>query len=128
MNEEFPLISDRIKSTTIDSIIIIGFIYFTSDILNTFENVPNYVRVLLFSLILLYEPVCTIFGGTIGNNKMGIRVRSNSNHLKKINFFQAIIRFTFKFSLGWLSFISVFLDKKSRTIHDYISGSVMVKA
>ncbi len=127
MNKEYPSISDRIKSTTIDTIIIIGFMYFASEILNSFENVPNYVRITLFAGILLYEPICTAFGATIGNDKMEIRVRSNSDHSKKINFFQAVIRFAFKILFGWLSFITVFTSKKSRTVHDYLSGSVMIK-
>jgi hypothetical protein len=58
---------------------------------------------------------------------MKIRVRSNSDHSKRINFFQALVRFIIKFLLGWLSFISVFTSGKSRTIHDYLSGSVMIK-
>jgi uncharacterized RDD family membrane protein YckC len=101
--------------------------YIFAEILSSFENVPSYVRVIIFAAILLYEPLCTAFAATIGNDKMGIRVRSNSDHSKKINFFQAIVRFTLKFLLGWLSFITVFVSGKSRTIHDYLSGSVMIK-
>lgn len=128
MEREYPTILERIKSTTIDTIIIIAFMYFASEILNSFENVPDYVRVILFAGILLYEPILTVLGATIGNEKMDIRVRSNSNHAKKINFFQAIIRFILKFSLGWLSFITFFFSDKRRTIHDYVSGSIMIRA
>jgi uncharacterized RDD family membrane protein YckC len=128
MEREYPTILERIKSTTIDTIIIIAFMYFASEILNSFENVPDYVRVILFAVILLYEPILTVLGATIGNEKMDIRVRSNSNHAKKINFFQAIIRFILKFSLGWLSFITFFFSDKRRTIHDYVSGSIMIRA
>lgn len=127
MDNQYPSILDRIKSTTIDTIIIIAFIFLMSEILNSFENVPTYVRVCIFAVILLYEPICTTFGATIGNDKMGIRVRSNSDHSKKINIPQAVLRFIFKFSLGWLSFITVFSSGKSRTMHDYLSGSVMIK-
>lgn len=128
MYKEYPSILDRIKSTTIDTIIIIGFMYLASEILNTFENIPNYFRMIVFIGIWLYEPILTSFGATIGNDKMEIRVRSNSDHSKRINFFQAVIRFIIKILLGWLSFITVFSSKKSRTIHDYLSGSVMIKA
>ncbi|OAZ05495.1 RDD family protein [Flavobacterium succinicans] len=128
MYKEYPSILDRIKSTTIDTIIIIGFMYLASEILNLFENVPNYFRMIVFAGIWLYEPILTAFGATIGNDKMEIRVRSNSDHSKKINLFQAVIRFIIKILLGWLSFITVFSSKKSRTIHDYLSGSVMIKA
>lgn len=86
MEREYPIILERIKSTTIDTIIIIAFMYFASEILNSFENVPDFIRMILFALILLYEPILTVFGTTIGNEKMEIRVRSNANHAKKINF------------------------------------------
>lgn len=128
MDKQYPSILERMKSTTIDTVIIIAFIFLMSEILNSFENVPTYVRVMIFALVFLYEPICTTFGATIGNDKMEIRVRSSSDHSKKINFLQAVLRFTFKFLLGWLSFITIFSSNKSRTIHDYLSGSVMVKA
>jgi uncharacterized RDD family membrane protein YckC len=127
MEIEYPTILERIKSTTIDTIIIIAFMYFASEILNSFENVPDFIRMILFSLILLYEPILTVFGATIGNEKMEIRVRSNANHAKKINFFQAVIRVILKYLLGWLSFITLFFSDKGRTIHDYASGSIMIK-
>lgn len=127
MYKEYPSILDRIKSTTIDTVIIIGFMYLASEMLNSFENIPNYFRMIVFIGIWLYEPILTSFGATIGNDKMEIRVRSNSDHSKRINFFQAVIRFIIKILLGWLSFITVFSSKKSRTIHDYLSGSVMIK-
>jgi len=82
-------------------------------VLSSFKNVPDYVRMIVFAGILLYEPICTMFGGTIGNDKIGIRVRRNSDHSKKINFFQAVVRFIFKFFLGWLSFITVFRARKA---------------
>ncbi|MFC4815601.1 RDD family protein [Flavobacterium sp. GCM10023249] len=127
MEKEYPSILDRIKSTTIDTLLVIAFMYFCSEILDSFENVDNYIRVLLFSAILLYEPIATTLGATFGNDKMEIRVRRNSDHSKRIHFFQAVVRFVLKFSLGWLSFITVFGNTKRRTIHDYLSGSVMVK-
>ncbi len=94
---EYPTIFERIKSTTIDAIIVIAFMFFASEVLSSFKDVPNYIRMIVFAGIFLYEPICTVFGGTIGNDKIGIRVRSNSDHSKKINFFQAVIRFIFKF-------------------------------
>ena len=81
----------------------------------------------MFGSLLMYEPICTAFDATIGNHKMNIRVRKVSNESKRINIFQAIIRFFFKFVLGWLSFITIFLSPKSRTLHDIICGSIMIK-
>jgi len=127
MYENHPSILDRLKSSLIDAIILIACMMLFSDILNNFTDVPVWVRVALFASLLMYEPICTAFGATLGNHRMQIRVRRNSDESKRINFFQAIIRYVFKLSLGWLSFISVFVNPKGRTIHDLICGSVMVK-
>jgi len=127
MKENYPSVLDRIKSTTIDTLILIVCMYFFSDILNSYENVPNWVRAVLFGSLLMYEPICTAFGATIGNHKMNIRVRKVSNENERINIFQSIIRFFFKIILGWLSFITVFTSPKSRTLHDIICGSIMIK-
>ena len=127
MTANYPTVLDRIKSTTIDTLILIVCMYFFSDILNSYENVPNWVRAVLFGSLLMYEPICTAFGATIGNHKMNIRVRKVSNENERINIFQSIIRFFFKIILGWLSFITVFTSPKSRTLHDIICGSIMIK-
>ena len=127
MYNNHPTILDRIKSSLIDAIIIIAGIIIFSDVLDYFNDVPVWVRVFLFMAVLMYEPLCTAFGATLGNHKMQIRVRRNSNEHERINILQALIRFFFKLLLGWLSFISVFFNPKGRTIHDILSGSVMVK-
>jgi len=90
MYKEYPSILDRIKSTTIDTVIIIGFMYLASEILNSFENIPNYFRMIVFIGIWLYEPILTSFGATIGNDKMEIRVRSNSDHSKELISFKLL--------------------------------------
>ncbi len=127
MDDNYPSILDRIKSTFIDMILIIACMMLFADVLSSFKNVPDSVRALLYVLLLMYEPICTAFGATFGNHKMNIRVRKQSDETKRINIFQAIIRYFFKITLGWLSFISVFFNPKSRTLHDIISGSVMIK-
>lgn len=99
-----------------------------SDVLDNFADVPNWVRAALALSLLMYEPVCTTFGATLGQHKMQIRVRKIGDETKPINLFQAIIRYFFKILLGWLSFISIFMSNKSRAIHDIVSGSVMVNA
>ena len=126
MEQCYPSMLDRIKSTTIDTIILIVCMILFTDILGNFENVPNFVRVLLFISLLMYEPICTTFGATIGNDKMKIRVRQNSDSTKRINIFQAIVRFIIKFLFGWISFITMLVSNKKRAIHDFVSGSVMI--
>lgn len=127
MEENYPSVLDRIKSTLIDSIIIIACMLLFTDILEMFDNVPNWVRATLFISLLMYEPVCTSYGGTFGNLKMKIRVRKNANETERINIFQSTIRYFFKVLLGWVSFLAIFVSPKSRTLHDMICGSIMIK-
>jgi len=127
MEESYPSILDRIKSTLIDTIILIACMLLFTDILEMFDNVPNWVRMFLFASLLLYEPICVTFGGTFGNLKMKIRVRKNSDVTQRINIVQSIIRYFFKLVLGWISFFAIFLSPKSRTVHDMICGSIMIK-
>lgn len=127
MDEQYPSILDRIKSTTIDTIIVIACMLLFTDILAGFESVPNWVKMILFLSLLMYEPLCITFGATLGNHKMNIRVRKAGDETKRINLFQALIRFILKYLFGWLSFITVFVSPKSRTIHDLFSGSVIIK-
>lgn len=127
MTIQYPTILARTKSMLIDSLIVIAGVYLISDIYSSFGNVPDSVKMGIVALMLLYEPICTTFGGTLGNNKMKIRVRRNSDPTKHINIFQALIRYIFKILLGWISFLAIFVNPKSRTIHDYISGSVMIE-
>lgn len=127
MEEKYPLMLERIQSILIDSVIIIASMIIISDILSNFKDVPTWLRAVLLISIFLYEPVATCFGGTIGNNIKGIRVRKNENEIQSISFFQAIIRYFFKLLLGWFSFITIFSSNKKRAIHDIFSGTVMIK-
>jgi uncharacterized RDD family membrane protein YckC len=127
MEEKYPSVLDRIKSTLIDTIILIACMLLFTDILEMFDNVPNWVRMVLFISLLMYEPICTALGGTFGNLKMKIRVRKNSDVTKPINIVQSIIRYFFKVILGWISILAILISPKSRTLHDMICGSIMIK-
>ncbi|WP_445709712.1 RDD family protein [Flavobacterium movens] len=127
MKEKYPFLLERIQSILIDSVLIIACMIIFSDVLSNFKNVPDWLRAVLLIALFMYEPIATTFGGTIGNNIKSIRIRKNSDETKSINILQAIIRYSFKLLLGWLSFISIFSSSKKRAIHDIISGTVVVK-
>lgn len=127
MENKYPSILDRIKSTSIDTIILIAFFYVSSDILNSIENVPNWTRTILFISFLLYEPIFVSINGTFGNYKSSIRVRKNSDTSRKINFIQSFFRYFFKIFLGWISLLFILINPKGRALHDIICGSVMIK-
>lgn len=101
-------------------------IVFTS-ILDKFDNVPDWLTIAIVVGIILYEPLCMAIGCTLGNYLKGIRVRKVSNPTSRISVFQAILRYPFKLSLGWISFLTIHTNPKRRAIHDLVSGSVMIK-
>ncbi|WP_281632121.1 RDD family protein [Flavobacterium luteolum] len=127
MKEKYPFLLERIQSILIDSVLIIACMIIFSDVLSNFKDVPDWLRAVLLIALFMYEPIATTFGGTIGNNIKSIRIRKKSDETKSINILQAIIRYSFKLLLGWLSFISIFSSSKKRAIHDIISGTVVIK-
>lgn len=127
MEEKYPLLTDRVQSTFIDSILIIILMFVFASILDRYDNVPDWVRIVMFvGLFIAYEPLCMTLGCTLGNYVKKIRVRQNSDSTKRINIFQAIIRYPIKILLGWISFLTIGSNPKRRAIHDLVSGSVMV--
>jgi uncharacterized RDD family membrane protein YckC len=125
---EYPLLGDRVQSTLIDTILIIILMFVFAAILDKFENVPDWVRMVLFiGLWGVYEPLCTTLGSTAGNYIKNIRVRQVGDNRKRINIFQAILRYALKILLGWISFLTIHLNKERRAIHDLAAGSVMIK-
>ena len=125
---EYPLLGDRVQSTFIDTILIVVIMFAFASILDKYENVPTWVRIVLFvGLWGIYEPLCTTFGATLGNYIKKIRVRKIGKYSSRINFFQAIIRYLLKIVLGWISFLTIHFNKERRAIHDFAAGSVMIK-
>lgn len=128
MEEKYPLLTERIQSTFIDTFFIIILMFVFTSILDEFNNVPDWVRMVMFAgLFIIYEPVCMTLGFTLGNYLKGIRVRKNSDSTKHINLPQAMIRYPVKFLLGWFSFFTINSNPKKRAIHDLVSGTVMIK-
>ena len=126
--KKYPQLIERIQSTFIDTILIIILMFVFSNILDGFHNVPDWVRIIMFvALFIAYEPFCMTLGSTLGNHFKGIRVRKNSDVAKRINIFQALIRYPVKVLLGWISFLTINSNSKRRAIHDIVAGSVMIK-
>lgn len=99
-----------------------------ASVLDRFENVPDSVRIILFVLVwIVYDPVCTSLGFTLGNYIKGLRVRQHDNLNKRINIFQAVLRYLVKIFLGWISFLTINSNKEKRALHDFVAGSVVIK-
>lgn len=128
IHTRYPLLSERIQSTFIDTVFIVILMFIFASVLDRFENVPDGVRITLFVLVwIVYDPVCTSLGFTLGNYIKGLRVRQHENVDKKINVFQAILRYLIKIFLGWISFLTINTNKEKRTLHDFVAGSVVIK-
>lgn len=69
---------------------------------------------ILFLLILMYEPLCAAFG-VISQDKMEIRVRKASDETKRINILQALLRFFFK-SI-WMAVVYYSFYKQKETYY-----------
>ena len=128
MTENYPLLKDRIQSTFIDFIFLLVLMFIGAAVIDKFEYVPDWVRMVLFvSLFIVYEPLFTALGCTLGNYIKGIRVRQSSHITRRINIFQAIIRYSIKCILGWISFLTINSNPQRKAIHDLAAGSVMIK-
>lgn len=128
MFENYALLPDRMKAAVLDSILLIASMYVVSEILNSFEEVPNYVRILLAGLLfVLYDPIFTsAYGGTIGHSFSNIQVKQDGNRDKNISFPMALIRFILKATLGWVSLLTTTGNPKKQAIHDYAANSVVL--
>ncbi len=126
--ENYPGVLDRVKAIMTDGIVIIIFIFTISYVFSLFESVPDNARIIAFVFIfLLYDPLFTsIFGGTIGHMIIGLRVKRESNEQKNVLFHLAILRYIVKALLGGISLLTISGNKKSKAIHDFLVGSIVV--
>lgn len=127
METEYPSLSARLQSIFIDMIFLIALMIIISSLLDHFPNAPSWIRAAAFiAIFAIYEPTCLAFGCTIGNYIKGIRVKKITDTNSRINFFQALLRYIIKISLGWVSFLTIHSNPERRAIHDMASGSVML--
>ena len=128
MEPKYPLLTERVQSTFIDSMLLIVLMFITSIVLDKFDNTPDWVRIVLFfGIWAIYEPLCTTLGFTLGNYIKGIRVRQFKDTSKHINFLQAFVRYVLKLLLGWISFLTIHSNPERQAIHDAAVSSVMIK-
>lgn len=124
----YPSLSERVQSTFIDTVFIVFLMFMASNVLDQYDHVPDWVRmVLFFGIWGVYEPLSTCLGFTIGNYVKNIRVRRVSDTSRRISLLQAYVRYILKFSLGWLSFLTMHSNTQRRAIHDFAGDSVVIK-
>ncbi len=118
----------RVQSNAINGIITLLLFFTVASILDKIGVIPDWVRALLFiSIWSIYEPVCTVLGGTLGNYIMNIRVRRFDDPSLKITIFQAYARFFVKFLFGGIAFITIFNNEYKRALHDLVAGTIVLE-
>lgn len=129
MEDKYAQIFTRVKAAVIDGIVIVVLMYLATEVLSLFEDVPNYIRISIFSfLFLCYEPILiSLFGASVGHFFSDVVVKREDNEQRNILFPKAVVRFICKFFLGWISLLTVGGNEKKKAIHDYIGGSVVLK-
>lgn len=89
---------------------------------------PDWIRIVLFfGVWAVYEPFFMTRGCTLGNYVIGLRARQFQDDSKRISLLQAYVRYIVKVLLGWLSFLTINMNKQRRAIHDLAASTVMIK-
>jgi len=124
---QYPLLLKRYQSVFIDFLFFCLLLIVAMVIVgeSPFRQAVMFCMGIFFTLV--YEPMMTTYGATVGQYVIGIRVRNSRNPSKRINIFQAYIRIIVKLMLGWLSFVTIHFNAQHRAIHDLAGSSVMIK-
>lgn len=126
---EFPSLLARVQAVIIDFILLLIFWLTVTYLIDLVGNVTGAVRgfILIFSLYL-YDPIFVAFtGGTIGHHIMGMKVKKFNDPQRNIFVLLSLFRFFMKSALGWLSFLTITGNKEKRAIHDFASGSIVIR-
>ncbi len=124
---EYANLPSRIKAVTIDSFLLIVFMYMFTLVLDGFENVPDGLKVGFVLAFLVYEPIfISFYGGNIGHFYSKIEVKQEKDTGKNIPLRRAFLRYLIKITLGWISLVTVTTDEHKKAIHDYAGKSVVL--
>ena len=127
MESKYPTILRRYFSSLIDGILLLSIFIGSLSLIEGNDQITSTFRfVLPLIIILFYEPLLTSKACTFGQLLTGIRVRRITD-LNKISIFSAYVRYLVKFILGFISFFSILFSDKSRAIHDFSSGTVVIQ-
>lgn len=122
-----PSIKRRYVSSLVDICVMFLLALILAYIYEEIGNVQGFVRgISMGFIVLIYEPLMVSIGCTFGQLITNIRVRKFYNPDKKLHFINAMMRTITKMLLGWLSFITITLNKNRKGIHDYASSSIVV--
>lgn len=124
----YPGVFARVKAAFIDGIVIYCIIFLVSDLYDVFGFTSAKARTIIaLAMAFFYDPLGTsFFGCTLGHRFINLRVRNITNEKHNISFPKAVLRFSVKCLLGWISLFTVQANDKRLAIHDSAVGSVVI--
>lgn len=123
----YPTLVRRYKALLIDGLLCFG----TLIVLMLVVQDSEYRRTIMITtatiLLLCYEPLLTVYSGTIGQRVMKIKVRRFRQPDTRLTLVKSYVRWLTKGLLGWVSFITINFNREHRAIHDFASDSIMLQ-
>ncbi|MCB9046687.1 MAG: RDD family protein [Chitinophagales bacterium] len=122
---EYPSLLKRVQATFVDQIIAFILIMLFFVIANNINEDSIPLKIVAFFLGISYEPIMILRSRTIGQRLTGTKVEWVTENFP-FRILSSYIRLTAKILLGWISLISVSINKHKRAIHDIVAGTVVV--
>jgi uncharacterized RDD family membrane protein YckC len=123
----YPSLVNRLQALFFDFWIIVAIVMFLFvNFFDIYEAQFTGLKIILFiAIVLVYDPIGSMTGGTIGYRTMGLKVRRGDG-IRRISIVQAYKRSILKFALGWISFLTITSDRKSRAMHDKAADTLVM--
>lgn len=116
----YPAVIRRYIASIIDVAVTVGLIAIC------FAAVPIEYRLWVFVIVLpMYEPLLVSRACTVGQLLMKIRVK-DSRENRRISYLRALVRYSMKFLLGFISLVTIPASRDRRAIHDMSADSLVV--
>ncbi|MCB0696613.1 MAG: RDD family protein [Chitinophagaceae bacterium] len=122
---EYPSLLKRVQATFVDQIIAFILIMLFFVIANNINEDSIPLKIVAFFLGISYEPIMILRSRTIGQRLTVTNVEWVTENFP-FRILSSYIRLTAKILLGWISLISVSINKHKRAIHDIVAGTVVV--
>ena len=123
----YPYLLTRYWALLIDGLILTSLFGLTMVLVQNTDYRPIAFFVYLL-IAIIYEPfMLAFYSATLGHKLFKIEVKSISDIERNITFFQGILRFFTKATLGWVSFITISFNSEKRAIHDFVGASIVIE-
>lgn len=122
----YPSALRRYVGTVVDAMVVWGLL-FSLVRLGAATGLSSVGVALGIGAIVVYEPLSTVYGCTLGQALMRFRVRT-VERLNRIGIAQAYGRFVLKYLLGIISFVTMPARSDRRAMHDLASETIVIEA